>query len=336
MFKTTSPRQEQTDERLMRDLAAGRHEALGPLYGRYARVVLALAQHSLDRAAAEEVVQDVFLTVWRKASVFDPTRGAFRSWLLQIAHFRVLNELRQRGRRPQALDDPDGLRLASLPDSGPEPDEVAWHETVRSAVRSAFDELPTAQREALELAFFKDLTHEQVAEELRLPLGTAKTRIRSGLQKLRGKLAPLAIGAALVVMLGAAAVGYRAELAARDRDERALALVTTSETQVIRLVPTPNAPKAAHGYYRGRAGVPMVVLTVSYLAPAPQGESYRAWVRHNGVWTSLGAIRLDAQGEGRIIAEGRTLAEAPDAIEVTIEHAGGGTTPGGPAVVVWP
>ena len=336
MFRKSSTRQEQTDERLMSELAAGRQEALGPLYSRYARVVFAVASHSLDRAAAEEIVQDVFLTVWRKASVFDPARGAFRPWLLQIAHYRILNELRGRGRRPQAVNDPDGFTLASVPDSGPEPDEIAWRDTVRSTVRSAFDELPARQREALNLAFFEDQTHEQVAEELHLPLGTAKTRIRGGLQKLREKLAPLAIGGTLVVLLGAAGVIYHADVMTRDLDERALTLATTSETKVIRLSPTPNAPRPAHGYYRGRTGVPMGILTVSYLSPAPRGRDYQAWVRHGAAWTSLGVVRVDAQGEGRIIAEGSTFGTLPTAIEVTLEPAGGSATPTGPVIVKWP
>ena len=336
MFRTTSPRQDQTDERLMSELVAGHQDALGPLYSRYARVVFGIASHSLDRAAAEEVAQDVFLTVWRKASVFDPSRGTFRSWLLQIAHYRVLNELRGRRRRPQAAEDPDGFTLASIPDAGPEPEELAWRETVRSTVRSAFDELPAAQREALNLAFFEDHTHEQIAEELHLPLGTTKTRIRGGLQKLRGKLAPLAAAGALLVILGAGGAWYHTEVTTLDRDDRALALATTSETKVIRLAPTPAAPRLAHGYYRGRAGVPMAILTVSYLAPAPTGEHYQAWVRHGAVWTSLGVVRTDPQGEGRIIAEGASYDALPTAIEVTLEPAGGSTTPTGPVVVLWP
>jgi RNA polymerase sigma-70 factor (ECF subfamily) len=89
-----------SDEELMGQLAAGRQDALGPLHGRYASLVFNLAARKLDRATAEEIAQDVFVAVWRKAGTFDPTRGTFRTWVLQIAHFRVINELRQRGRRP--------------------------------------------------------------------------------------------------------------------------------------------------------------------------------------------------------------------------------------------
>jgi RNA polymerase sigma-70 factor (ECF subfamily) len=335
-FGAGSPRQDQTDEALVRDLAGGRQEALGALYSRYSRLVFNLAHHTLDRAAAEEVVQDVFLTIWRKASLFDPSRGPFRPWLLQIAHYRVLNELRRRGRRPQAADDPTGQQLESMPDLGPEPEEIVWRESLRAAVRGAVEELPSAQREALELAFFEDLTHEQVARELRLPLGTAKTRIRGGLHRLRGKLMPLTLGVALVAALGAGGLAYRAQRIALERDERALALVTTSETQEIRLHASGTAPKAAHGQYRGRAGVPMAVLTASHLGAPPAGRVYQGWVRHGETWTSLGLLRVDAQGQGRLIAEAPALAAPPDAIEVTLEPAGGSEAPSGPVVIVWP
>jgi len=178
-----------SDEELMRQLAAGRQESLGRLHRRYAPLVFKKAAYSLDRSTAEEIVQDVFLAVWRNAGVFSPERGAFRPWVLRIAHFRILNELRRRRRLPRLEPDPDGSLLASLPDDGPEPEELAWRESLRPAMRSACRELPRSQRQAVDLAFFKDLSHQEVAAELRIPLGTVKTRIRTGLRKLRGKLA---------------------------------------------------------------------------------------------------------------------------------------------------
>jgi RNA polymerase sigma factor (sigma-70 family) len=181
--------QANSDDELMRQLAAGRQESLGRLHRRYAPLVFITAAHSLDRGAAEEVVQDVFVAVWRNAAVFTPKRGAFRPWLLQIAHFRILNELRRRRRRPRLLPDADDLFLASLPDVGPEPEELAWRESLRPVMRSACQGLPPSQRQAVDLAFFQGLSHQEVAAELRVPLGTVKTRIRTGLRTLRGKLA---------------------------------------------------------------------------------------------------------------------------------------------------
>src|SRR3989442_2843086 len=123
------------DEELMRQLAAGRQEALGALYARYARRVFEVAAQTLDRPAAEEIVQDVFLAVWREAASFNPERGTFRGWVLQIAHFRVLNELRRRSRRPQAEPDPEGLRLAGPPHPHPQPADPARAEHHRAARR---------------------------------------------------------------------------------------------------------------------------------------------------------------------------------------------------------
>jgi len=330
------PRHDSSDEELMLQLAHGRQEALGPLYSRYGPLIFNLAAHSLDRAAAEEIVQDVFLTVWRNAAVFDPERGAFRPWVLQIAHFRVLNELRRRTRRPQLESDPDGLLLAGLPDQGPAPEEAAWRDSLRSAVHAAFEELPPPQRQALDLAFFKDLSHEQVAAELKIPLGTAKTRIRAGLGKLRGKLAPVMAGLALVGIIATLGVRYQAEQAMRHRDERALALLTSSTTEVIRLAPAPGEPAAVHGQYRGQAGASIAVLTLSNFPAAPAGKTYQAWVLDKGVWTSLGTAQPDARGSARLIAESRDLAVLPDAIQVTLEPIGGSRSPTGPVVILWP
>ena len=88
-----------TDEELMIDLARGQHEALGGLYSRYSRLVFYLALQSLERPAAEELVQEVFLAVWRGAAAFDPEQGRFRPWLLRLVHWRILNELRRHHRR---------------------------------------------------------------------------------------------------------------------------------------------------------------------------------------------------------------------------------------------
>jgi RNA polymerase sigma-70 factor (ECF subfamily) len=319
----------------MRQLAAGSHEALGALYQRYARLIFHLAAKTLDRATAEEIVQEVFLAVWRGAATFTPERGLFRPWVLQIAHFRALNELRRRSRQPQIAPDPEGVHLAEAPDDSPGPADTVWQEHRRAVLRSAFAELSPPQRQAVGLAFFEDLTHEQVASVLNLPLGTAKTRIRDGLQKLRGKLAPLSavLTAILLAFLG---VCYRAERMALQRDERALALVTASDAENIRLAPAPGVPADTHARYRGRTGTALAVMTLSHFAPAPAGQIYQAWVLHQGVWTSLGTVQPDAGGGARLIAEGSRLAVLPEAIQVTLEPSGGSTTPSGPIVVAWP
>ena len=133
-----------TDEDLMLELAHGRHEALGSLYSRHSRLVFYLALQSLERPAAEELVQEVFLTIWRGASAFDPDQGSFRPWLLRLAHWRILNELRRRHRRPQVqrnVDEEDELFQQVL-DQEPGPEERAFQKEHRRIVDSALETLP--------------------------------------------------------------------------------------------------------------------------------------------------------------------------------------------------
>jgi RNA polymerase sigma-70 factor, ECF subfamily len=330
-----------SDEDLMRQLADGRPEAIGPLHARYASMIHGMAARSLDRAAAEEISQEVFLAVWRHASSFDPTRGTFRAWVSQITRSSVLNELRRRGRRPRATTQSDGLDGDHLADPGPDPAESAWREHRRAVVRAALEVLPPPQREALRLAFLEDLTHEQVAAFLKLPLGTTKSRIRSGLKALRGRLAPL-VGAGLVLagLLTFAGLRERAQLAGLQRQGRALSLVTNSEVVPRRLGPAPGVDPAAHGNFRGRPGVDLAVLTLSHLTPAPRGQEYRAWASHGGRWTLLGRVQLDDDGRSLLIAEGAELARPPDRIQVTLEPISNRdddrAAPTGRPVVRWP
>jgi RNA polymerase sigma-70 factor (ECF subfamily) len=341
MDSTLSMDADTSDEQLMRQLAEGQREALGPLHARYASLIYGVAARSLDRAAAEEISQEVFLAVWRHAASFDPTRGTFRAWVLQITRSRVLNEVRRRGRRLRATTQSDGSGGDHLPDPGPEPAESAWREHRRAVVRAAVEALPPPQREALSLAFLEDLTHEQVAAFLELPLGTTKSRIRSGLKALRGRLAPLvAAGLILAGLLAFASLRELDHRAALRLQGRALRLVTNSEVVPRRLGPAPGINPRAHGNYRGRPGVDLAVLTLSYLAPAPQGYEYRAWASHGGRWILLGRVQLDDDGRSLLIAEGAELATPPDQLRVTLEPVGtradAGAAPTGPPVVLWP
>src|SRR5215472_18918547 len=180
-----------SDEELMAEVAAGRAESIGPLYARHAPVIFAMARRALDRSTAEEIVQEVFLEVWRHAARFDRERGPFRPWILRIAHYRIANELRRRSRRPRTENEGDEARWESLADPSPDQADAAWIEYRRQVLASAIAQLPPPQRQAVGLAFFQDLTHDQIAAALNLPLGTAKSRIRAGLQNLRVRLAPV-------------------------------------------------------------------------------------------------------------------------------------------------
>jgi RNA polymerase sigma-70 factor (ECF subfamily) len=184
------------DEELVRRLADGGRDPLERLHERYGAFLTSLAARHLGRPAAEEIVQDVFLTVWQQASRFDPGRGRFRAWIVQITRRRIINELRRRHSRPRAEHDWNGVVLARLVDQAPDVADQVVDGERRSALRSALHVLPRPQREAVTLAFLDDLTHAEVATALHAPLGTTKTRIRRGLLSLRVEL--MAVGRSAV------------------------------------------------------------------------------------------------------------------------------------------
>ncbi len=173
-----------TDEEIVALIARNESWALAELYDRYARLVFSLALQILnDRSTAEEVVQEVFAKVWRGAHDFAPERGKFSSWLIGITRHQCIDELRRRRVRPTAesVDETPLLELASDDD----PAEAAAYTLERERVRRALAEIPAEQRLVIELAFFEGLTHEEIASRCATPLGTVKTRVRLGMQKLK-------------------------------------------------------------------------------------------------------------------------------------------------------
>jgi hypothetical protein len=225
--------------------------------------------------------------------------------------------------------------LEQLPADGPGPAEAAADQHRRDVLESALDQLPPLQREAIGLAFLEDLTHEQVAAELGLPLGTAKTRIRTGLQKLRATLGPQVAALLAVCLLAALGIRYWSEETTRARDDRALAMMIASDSVNLRLAPLSGMPAETHARYRGRPGVGIAVVTLSQFPAAPEGEAYQAWARHGATWTSLGTAELDQAGNARLIAESPALSTLPDGVQVTLEPRAGSASPSGPVVVEW-
>ncbi len=173
------------DEQLIAQVARGDRRAFEALYDRYASAVFGLALRMLgNREQAEEAVQEIFWRVWQRAQSFDPKRS-FAPWLFGIAHNYSIDELRRRRVRPQSVyEDDEHPILSSIPDET-DVGEAALMGEQRRIVIDALQELPNEQRQALELAYFGGLTQQEVADRLGSPLGTVKTRMRLGLQKLR-------------------------------------------------------------------------------------------------------------------------------------------------------
>lgn len=173
------------DDRLVSRVANGDRAAFELLYERYSPAVFGLALKILrDREAAEEAVQEIFWRVWRRAASFDRSR-AFAPWLFGITHNYCIDELRRRKVRPQVVyEDDEHPVLSDIADDTDVGASAVLGEQ-REQVRAALDQLPPEQRQALLLAYFGGLTQQEIATQLGNPLGTVKTRMRLGLQKLR-------------------------------------------------------------------------------------------------------------------------------------------------------
>jgi RNA polymerase sigma-70 factor (ECF subfamily) len=174
-------------------VAIGRwHEdAMAEIFRRHAGAVFALARRVLgDPSRAEEIVQEVFVRLWNQPERFDPERGSLRSFLLAQTHGRAVDVLRSDGARKQR-EERDARAAA---ESGYDLEHEVWDLAVAERVRDAVSGLPEDERRAIELAYFGGRTYKEVATELGAPEGTVKSRIRSGLKRMRSLLADTTIG----------------------------------------------------------------------------------------------------------------------------------------------
>jgi len=173
----------QTPDALMQQVALGQEAAFESLYDAMASRVFGLVLRVLrDRAQSEEVTQEVFVEAWQQARRFDPARGTAASWLLTIAHRRAVDRVRS-SQASQARDLRVGIKDFQDSYDDVEENAILHDETVR--VSQALQRLSAPQREAIHLSYFGGYTHLEVAEILKIPVGTAKTRIRDGMSKLR-------------------------------------------------------------------------------------------------------------------------------------------------------
>jgi RNA polymerase sigma-70 factor (ECF subfamily) len=182
------------DRNLVARAAGGDERAVATLYDRYGGVLYAVAYRIVgQRADAEEVVIEAFTQAWREARRFEDSRGSVAGWLTVIARSRALDLVRARSRRERIT----ASAAAARPDiplamgrSGRDPSASYDHAERRRQVQIALDTLSAPQRQAIELAYFEGLSQSEIAERLQEPLGTIKTRVRLGMQKLRDCLRP--------------------------------------------------------------------------------------------------------------------------------------------------
>jgi RNA polymerase sigma-70 factor (ECF subfamily) len=195
-----------TDAELVQRVVGGDERALGELYDRHAHAVFRLAFRLVgDRQLAEEVLQETYLALWNRAELFNPAVGSLTAWLLTIARNRSVDRLRAAGRRPTQLpmsavvgpDDREDAaewtlaagRLLAAAQEVVDPQVALDQAWLKDTVRQALDGVPDAERRAIELAYYEELTQTEIAARLGWPLGTVKTRTRRALSRLRSVLA---------------------------------------------------------------------------------------------------------------------------------------------------
>jgi RNA polymerase sigma-70 factor, ECF subfamily len=170
-----------TDEDLLARVAGGDRDAFGDLYRRYARAVLGLALRRLgDRGRAEDAVQEAFASVWRSARSYRRERGPVAPWLYTVARNAIADRGRARVEQP--------VEPTDTPSDSPGPDDRAEQSWVAWRVHRALEELPETERSVLELAYWGGLSQSEISDFLSIPLGTVKTRTRSGLRRLAEEL----------------------------------------------------------------------------------------------------------------------------------------------------
>lgn len=178
--------QELDDHQLMHRVAMVEKEALEALYDRYASSVYSLAMFMLKQEAlAQEATQDIFLNIWLKASTYKPDRGEPRAWIMSVAHHKIIDSIRSRRRTITVTDPTLYESLDLLPSGQISTEEAVERNLERERILKALSTLPPTQRQVIMLAYFEGYSQSEMAKILQQPLGTVKTRVRLGMQKLR-------------------------------------------------------------------------------------------------------------------------------------------------------
>ena len=183
--------QQIADREMIERIGRGDQSAFSALYDRLSRPLYSLALRMLgDAGDAQDALQDVFLQIWSRAATYNPEQSTVFSWTVLLTRSRVIDRLRSRKRRLRVVDSATGDEDADVADASTMESaaDTADKNDEAARVRSVLNNLPSEQREAIELAFFGHLTHHEIAARLGEPLGTIKARIRRGLLKLRERL----------------------------------------------------------------------------------------------------------------------------------------------------
>ena len=186
---------EPTDEYLISAICKGEESAIEVLYERYHRYAYSLAYRILrDPVASEDIVQDAFLSIWRKASSYQAQNGSVQSWIQAIVRHRAIDKIRASAHREYQWTPLQADNEQDPPDEQPDVWEQTWQSEQHRIILEVMVQIPSEQRMVIELAYFGGLTHAEISEQCHIPLGTVKGRMRLGLQKMKSLLAEQRLG----------------------------------------------------------------------------------------------------------------------------------------------
>ena len=186
---------ELTDEQLISAICKGEESAIEVLYERYHRYAYSLSYRILrDPVASEDIVQDAFLSIWRKASSYQAQNGSVQSWIQAIVRHRAIDKIRASAHRDYQWTPLQSDNEQDPPSEQPDVWEQAWQSEQHRIIREVMVQIPSEQRMVIELAYFGGLTHAEISEQCHIPLGTVKGRMRLGLQKMKALLAERGLG----------------------------------------------------------------------------------------------------------------------------------------------
>lgn len=186
VYLTQQVQQSQSDEELITAICLGAEWAMELLYQRYCRYTYALAYRILhESSTAEDIVQEVFLSIWRKAASYQSQHGSVRSWLQAIVHHKAIDRIRSVAHRDSQWTPLQIENEQDPPSTQPDVWEQAWRSEQSALISTVLGQLPYEQRQVIELAYFYGYTHLEIAQQKKIPLGTVKGRMRLGLQKMK-------------------------------------------------------------------------------------------------------------------------------------------------------
>jgi len=184
-----------TDEQLIAAICKGEESAIETLYERYHRYAYALSYRILhDPLASEDIVQDAFLSIWRKASSYQAQNGSVQSWIQAIVRHRAIDKIRASAHRDYQWTPLQADNEQDPPSEERDVWEQAWQSEQHRIIHEVMEHIPSEQRMVIELAYFGGLTHAEISEQYQIPLGTVKGRMRLGLQKMKALLAERGLG----------------------------------------------------------------------------------------------------------------------------------------------